>query len=298
MLDTQNGRIQVFNAETGELLGIWGDGEGDQVSLAVTENGLGPYGLTTGPEGLVYVADTWNHRIVVVDPDGQVVRTFGEFGDNADSPDAQLNVGQFYGPRGMVVYNDEVYVTDTGNERVQVFGLDGSFHRAWGGTGSGPSQLIEPVGIAIDGDGKVYVADSGNARISVFDDQGKPIAQWPISQWLGQQFYEPYLAFDQSGVLYASSPQTGSILVIGPDGAVQSEISDAEGVALQQPAGMAVSSTNQLYVADRGSSEIYVIDLGPAEATTSGGEEITDLPAGTPGASPEATPGGSPAGNG
>jgi len=290
VLDTQNGRIQVFAADTGELLGIWGDGEGDQVTLSLTDNGLGPYGIATGPEGQVYVADTWNHRIVVVNPDGQVVRTFGEFANNEDSPDPQQNPGMFYGPRGLVVYNNEVYVTDTGNERVEVFGLDGAFHRAWGGTGSAPNQLLEPVGIAVSPAGQVFVADSGNARISIFDTQGKPIAQWSVAQWQGQQFYEPYLAFDQNGRLLASSPTSSSVIVFGPDGEQQDVLTDAEGVALQLPAGLAVSSTNQLYIADRGSSEVYTVDLGPV----SGSGEVTTLPVASPEASPQASPVASP----
>ena len=293
VLDTQNGRIQVF-ADTGELLGIWGDGEGDDVSLALTENGLGPYGLSVGPDGLIYVADTWNHRIVVINPDGQVVRTFGEFGNNEDSPDPNLNPGTFYGPRDVVVFNDEIYVTDTGNERVQVFGPDGSFRRAWGGTGTGPGQLIEPVGIAVSDDSRVYVADSGNGRISVFDTNGAPLAQWPVDSWLGTQFFEPYLVTDSAGNIYASSPNTSSVLVYAPDGALIDEIVEIEGVGidrvpLQLPAGLAISSENDLLIADRGSSEVYLVDLASSE---DGAETITDL-AGD-GASPTASPEGSP----
>ena len=288
VLDTQNGRIEVFSADSGELLGIWGDGDGDQVTLALTDNGLGPYGIATGPEGLIYVADTWNHRIEVVDPDGQVVRTFGDFANNEDSTDSNQNPGKFYGPRGVVVYENEVYVTDTGNERIEVFGLDGAFHRAWGGTGSGPDQFIEPVGIAVSPAGQVFVADSGNARISIFDTQGQPVAQWPVADWQNAQFFEPYMVFDQKGLLYASSPTTGSVLVYDSDGKVVDTLTNAEGMPLQLPAGMAVSPTNELYIADRGASEVYTIDLGPVSGA--GGQEIT----GSPIASPEASPVGSP----
>ncbi len=294
VLDTQNNRIQVFDAESGELLGIWGDGEGDDVSLALTDNGLGPYGLTVGADGLVYVADTWNHRIVVIDPDGQVVRSFGEFGNNEDSPDPTINTATFYGPRGVAVYGNEVFVTDTGNERVEVFGLDGTFLRSFGGTGSGPNQLLEPVGIAISSDGTVYVADSGNARISAFDINGNPIAQWPVANWLGQQFFEPYLAVGADGTVYASSPTTASVLVIGPDGAVTSELTDADGTPLQLPAGLAFSPSGELYVADRGSSEIYIIPMNTELAP----DEVVELPgtdSGSPVASPEASPQASPA---
>src|SRR4029078_9245887 len=98
-----------------------------------------------------------------------VVRTFGQFGNNEDSPDPSLNPGSFYGPRGITVYNNEVYVTDTGNERVEVFGLDGTFVRAWGGTGSAPNQLIEPVGITVGYDRHVYPADAADGLRQAFD---------------------------------------------------------------------------------------------------------------------------------
>jgi uncharacterized protein (TIGR03663 family) len=293
VLDTQNGRIELFSADSGELLAIWGDGDGDQVTLALTDNGLGPYGIASGPEGLIYVADTWNHRIEVVNPDGQVVRTFGEFANNEDSPDPNMNPGKFYGPRGVVVYENEVYVTDTGNERVEVFGLDGSFHRAWGGTGSAPNQFIEPVGIAVSPAGQVFVADSGNARISIFDTQGTAITQWQVPEWQGQQFFEPYLVFDQNGLLYASSPQTGSVLVYDSDGTVVDTLTDAEGMPLQLPAGMAVSPTNELYIADRGASEVYTIDLGPVSGA--GEQQVTGSPVASPQASPVGSPVASPA---
>jgi DNA-binding beta-propeller fold protein YncE len=184
-------------------------------------------------------------------------------------------------------------VTDTGDERVEVFGLDGSFHRAWGGTGSGPNQFIEPVGIAVSPAGQVFVADSGNARISIFDTQGAAVAQWQVPEWQNAQFFEPYLVFDQNGLLYASSPQTGSVLAYDSDGNVVDTLTDAEGMPLQLPAGMAVSPTNELYIADRGASEIYTIDLGAISGA--GEQQVTGSPVASPQASPVGSPAASPA---
>ena len=120
--------------------------------------------------------------------------------------------------------------------------------------------------------------------------QGKPVAQWVVPQWQGQQFYEPYLAFDQNGLLYASSAPSSSVIVFGSDGEQENVVTDAEGVALQMPAGLAVSSTNVLYIADRGSSEVYTTDLGPV----TGAEAVTSLPVASPAGSPQASPVASP----
>ena len=60
---------------------------------------------------------------------------------------------------------DEVLVADFANHRVQVFGLDGSFVRQWGGKGGGAGQFVHPRNIAVS-KGEVFV--SSNHRIQVF----------------------------------------------------------------------------------------------------------------------------------
>jgi DNA-binding beta-propeller fold protein YncE len=69
--------------------------------------------------------------------------------------------------------NDNIYVTDRNNNRIQVFTANGTFLTKFGIEGSGPGQFILPEGVGVDKDtGLVYVADTGNFRIQVF----KPVA--------------------------------------------------------------------------------------------------------------------------
>ncbi|MCA9858956.1 MAG: 6-bladed beta-propeller, partial [Thermomicrobiales bacterium] len=202
VVDMGNGRVESYSFD-GAFAGSWG-GVGGTVDFGRTDDGLGPTGIAIGFDGLIYVADTWNHRVVVLNANGDVVREFGAFGDTADAEDASPEQGFFFGPRAIAVTGDEIYVVDTGNERVQVFSPDGTFLRSWGGMGNGPTQFVEPVGIVVGPDGRVYVADSGNGRISVFQRDGTPIEQWPVQAWQGQAYFEPYLAFDNNGLLYAT----------------------------------------------------------------------------------------------
>ncbi len=161
VVDSGNARVQRFDRD-GRFLGIWGEDEGG-VTFTRTANGLGPTGITMAPDGITWVADTWGHRVVALDANGAIVQTIGaETVDTGDDP-ARVDEagGRFFGPRDIAVSDDAIYVVDTGNERVQLFTRDGAFVDAWGGYGSGPDQLIEPVGIALGPDGNVYVADSG-----------------------------------------------------------------------------------------------------------------------------------------
>jgi uncharacterized protein (TIGR03663 family) len=256
VVDMANARVEQFNAD-GNFVDIWGGGEDPDLTLSKTEIGNGPTGVAVGPDGLVYVCDTWNHRVVVLDSSGHVVREFGSAADTDDSPDASLEPGKFFGPRAIAIANDQIYVVDTGNERVQVFSPDGTFIRAWGGKGTSPTQFVEPVGIAIDAQGRIYVADSGNARISIFSSTGVPIEQWPVDAWVGSLYFEPYLAVDDSGRLYASSSSSGSVEVFDPSGTHLSSITQVEAERLEQPVGLAWSPDGVLLITDKARNAVF-----------------------------------------
>ena len=70
--------------------------------------------------------------------------------------------------------NDDIYITDTNNHRIQKFTNEGLFISAFGSEGEGDGQFIEPEGIDVDSQGNVYVADTGNFRIQVFSQGVTP----------------------------------------------------------------------------------------------------------------------------
>ena len=61
-----------------------------------------------------------------------------------------------------------MFVTDTGNKRILVFSADGAPITQFGSPGAGEGQLDEPVGLAVDEQGRVYVADAWNRRVQIF----------------------------------------------------------------------------------------------------------------------------------
>ncbi|MDQ4100160.1 MAG: NHL repeat-containing protein, partial [Chloroflexota bacterium] len=290
VIDAGNQRIERFEVD-GDFIGIWGGRDDPNLTLGYNFN-QGASGITVDQKGLIYVADTWNHRVFVLDEFGQIIRELGQPGvptDLENSPDPSLQPGLFFGPRGVAVDGEEIFVTDTGNERVQVFASDGTFLRAFGGYGSGPGQLIEPTGIVIGQDGRVYVADSGNGRLSIFAKDGTPLAQVPIESWMNQARQLNYLTFAPSGVLLMSAPAAGVVDVFDPaTGMVVSTIEGADGVALSAPTGIEVLPDGALIVADDGQSAVF-------ELTSDVSGILPSLPSASPsaspvGATPEATP--------
>src|SRR5690349_17041858 len=75
--------------------------------------------------------------------------------------------GQLNNPRGIVLDDKgNLYVVDSGNNRIQEFDINGKFIRTWGSFGSGEGQFNHPIGITVDyARGYVYVTDTGNSRV-------------------------------------------------------------------------------------------------------------------------------------
>jgi len=82
--------------------------------------------------------------------------------------------GSFALPMGVAVDEDgNVYVTDTFNNRVEMFDAEGTFVSTFGKNGDGPADFQRPKGIAVDCDGHIWVADAAQDKVKVFNREGR-----------------------------------------------------------------------------------------------------------------------------
>jgi predicted membrane-bound mannosyltransferase/DNA-binding beta-propeller fold protein YncE len=230
--DTANHRIWILHPDgTIDSIGEFGN-EAGQFSE--------PWDVAVDSRGNLYVADTWNHRIQKFDTNGQFQTMWGSMVQIRDlgNPSSQ---GLFFGPRGLTISSDdELYVTDTGNKRVQVFDLEGRFLREFGGTGRAPGQLDEPVGIAINDEGLVAVADTWNRRVQLFTQEGTIIRQWDIPTWdISNPDEKPFVALTQDTV-FVTDPLHRRVLAFALTGEFQWALSASAGADLLFPQGLAV----------------------------------------------------------
>lgn len=220
-----------------------------------------PWGVAVDQDGNIYVADTWNGRIQVFDPDGRFLRKWGVFA--AADPTAGDPFAMF-GPRGMAFDLDgNLLVADTGNKRILRFTPDGQFLNQIGGGGFILGRFEEPTDIAVDPrTGVIFVADSWNRRIQKLSHDFVPLEEWPVPGWESRDIFDkPYLAVDGNGTVYATDPQFFLVYVYSAGGTLQVSFG-RYGTDLShfgKPNGLAVDpTTNDVLVADADNNRIMV----------------------------------------
>ena len=123
------------------------------------ENLRGPKGLAVDSKGNIYISDSWNNRVLKLDPSGKLINTFGGEDDKV----------QLSGPTGLAVDKfGNVFICDNGNNRILKLNPEGTLVSEFGSSGDGKGQFNGPTGIGIDSRGNVYVSDLGNDRVQKF----------------------------------------------------------------------------------------------------------------------------------
>ena len=167
-----------------------------------------PYGIAFNSRGEMIVSERGSHRITIR---GQKIKTFGTHGDSVEEMKYPAGIaiddvdniyvtsyhklqkftssgelikcvglqgskeGEFNEPRGVALYNNEVYVCDRDNHRIMVFDLDLKFIRSIGSYGKGRGEVKAPFDVKFDTAGHMYVAEFDNNRVQVMDKNGQYI---------------------------------------------------------------------------------------------------------------------------
>ncbi len=120
---------------------------------------------------LLYVVDTKKECVMVFDADSY--KFLRRIGGPAKVPTA-TDPGTFARPTNVAVDGEgNVYVSDTINNRVQIFDADGNFISMFGKHGDSPGFFARPKGIAVDSDGHIWVADAVQDNVQIYDREGK-----------------------------------------------------------------------------------------------------------------------------
>ena len=213
-----------------------------------SENGTGaaarfnyPRGVAVDGSGNVWVVDSNNSSIRMITPSGVVTYIAG--GGRQNNTDGTGTGAHFYIPYGCALdTSGNLYVADTKNNTIRkvapggvvtTFAGNGSRGGSLDGTGTA-ARFASPQAVAVDGSGNVYVADSGNSTIRLISPAGV------VSTYAG---------------------------VAGNPGSADGTGSAA---SFQNPRGLALDASGNLYVADSGNNTIRKIAPGGIVTTFAG----------------------------
>jgi LruC domain-containing protein len=172
--------------------------------------------------------------------------------------------GEFKHPEGLAIDSDgNVYVTDTLNNRVQKFDLDGNYISEFGSKGSGDGEFKHPDKLAIDSDNNIYVSDTLDNRIQKFDSNGNYITDWGSKGTSTGKFKQPYgVAIDSNNIVYVVDKDNNRIQKFDSNGNYISEwgSSGAESGEFNQPEGIAVDENDNIYVTDANNNRVQKFD--------------------------------------
>lgn len=246
--DTGNNRIRKITPE-GLVTTLAGDGTpGYRDGPAHEARFNGPVSVAVDARNHVYVADTYNDRIRMVTPDGQVTTLAG--GETAGYQDGEALTALFDTPCAvMALLSGDVVIADTGNKRIRKLTKDKQVITLTLSTpeGEAVNELSSPVGLASTFDGFLYVTEEDRGRVLQIAPDGKirPVAGVGsgFNDGDGQsraRFNQPTgVTVDAHGALYIADSANYLIRKVLP-------VEDAQGLVIPETADALPKLTAQM----------------------------------------------------
>ena len=154
-------------------------GDGENALLAQINS---PAGIAVDDKGNLYLADTQNHRIRKIDPNGNMLTIAGDGNQGYTGDDGIATAAQLNRPSGIAIDKlGNFYIADTGNHvirKVDIVGkittIAGNNNQGYSGDGGHAihAKFNSPTAITIDNVGNLYIADTGNHVIRKIDIGG------------------------------------------------------------------------------------------------------------------------------
>lgn len=268
VVDNGNKRIQKFDSNGNYLLkfGTNGSAQGQFLS---------PTYLAIDSQNNVYTSDSNNYRIQKFDSNGNFLFMFGWGvldGNNSlqvcssgclrgksGSGNGQLNI-----PFGIALdINDNVYVANYGNHRIEKYDSSGNFLATLGNPGTGDEQLQYPEDVSVDSNGDIYIslAYSQNPRVIKLNSFGEFVLKFgSVGNKNSEFFPSPYgLQIDTNGVLFVADFQNHRVQKfqfdkVAPTGSISlqhlSKYSNSNKVSLSLSATDYLSGVYQMRISE------------------------------------------------
>jgi hypothetical protein len=179
-------------------------------------------GMDVDGQGRLVVAQQNPCKVEVMSPCGEIYFELGQTPAGGEAEVSSAVCETLMLPSDVAVgRNGDIYVVDTGHNRIAVFsGVDGRFLRTWGHLGyEAVDELYYPMGITVHNE-EVYVADAGNGRVMVYATDGRFLRQISGRGIGADEFDSPFdVAVDGAGRVWVADNGLQKLVVFGPDSA-------------------------------------------------------------------------------
>jgi len=174
---SRQGTVRVI-AGTGEQ-GLTGDG-----GPAIEARFNGPHHLLVGPEGYLYIADTFNNCVRRVDLKTGIISRFAGTGEKGFSGDDGKAIDAKFGGIYALAFNTRsLFICDLDNRRVRTVDVTTGIVRTVAGNGEKgvpvdgqkalTQPLVDPRAIAVDSRGRLYILERNGHALRVVELDGK-----------------------------------------------------------------------------------------------------------------------------
>ena len=250
--DRGNNRIEKFSS-TGTLQAVVGT-LGLENGQFITDIGgvLYPMWLTLDSSGHLWVTDGGNNRVQEFSSSGVYMAKFGgEYGMESSEN------GKFRNPAGIT--HDaagNLWVADSGNNRIEEFSSSGVYTGKFGVSGTGNGQFKEPSGIASDAAGHLWVGDTFNKRTQELTSGGSWMRN--LTSATVKMSRPAGTTIDASGNLWQVEAGANRVDEFNSSGTFVKTFG-SEGTGNGQfkgPQGVAVDSSGNVWVTDMGNNRV------------------------------------------
>jgi uncharacterized protein (TIGR03437 family) len=284
---TQRVRKVGANNVIQTLAGTGIAGMGGELMAASASALNSPMGVAVAPTGVVYIADTYNHRIRAVSADGTIATVAGTGTSGTGAENQPWTQTALRGPRGVCVdRQDTLFIVDTSNHRVlraapgalmATAAGNGSPGAAGDGGSARLAQLDQPGACAVDTAGNLFIADTLNHRIrkvtaagiiSTLAGSGQPGASGDEGPATAACLNSPSgVTADDNGNVFVADTGNQVIRQVTPDGIIHliagqyaagfaGDGGPATSALLDAPAGLVLDGAGDLYLADSGNNRV------------------------------------------
>jgi DNA-binding beta-propeller fold protein YncE len=211
-----------------------------------------PAGISTDPNGNIYVADTGNNRIQKFDHRGNLLKFIGGFGWESE---------QFQRPVDICAENGlDVFVADYDNNRIERYDKDLNWITSYRNNENLEDNLQfafpQSVNISIHGD--LFIVDGENNRVLKLNTFREPEISFGGYDWGQGALTAPVqICISKDDKIYVSDQDAGSVFVFDYYGNYLFEIGRD---ITPSPQGLCLDENNNLYITDSELDQIFIFD--------------------------------------